>query len=277
MAFNSINSRSLTKQKMQKLVFETLTVYSGHPVLDQLAQDLVAGLKASDIPSQKITVYVGIHRRFGFHLLRSNIKIAIQTEHFFDADGRKMWRKTKRLRTLINTLFCHYVLDLSLHNKTYYEFLPQFLRRRIIFGPGIFPSSQPEFQPGKEPTFLFFGEMNDRRKKLILLEPPDKIKVLSTPTFGINLTNIMGSAAGILNLHYVDGRYSEMPRLLTACLAGKVVMSEALGGEIRENRDYVKLGNYPNEKDARIIYNNFWENFAQHNSFADFLKEVVNK
>ena len=262
-------------KKIQELRLGALTVLSEHPVLNQVAHDLVAGLRPDDLPAQKITVYVGLHRGFALHLLRTGKKIAIQTEHYFDADGCRMSRRTKRLRTLINTMFCDKVLDLSPYNKDYYAFLPNFLRKRIIFGPHIFPSAKRDFKPGMDHSFIFFGAMNDRREKVISFQPSGAIKVLSSPTFGHDLSQLIANAAGIVNLHYFDGRYSETPRLLTACLSGKVIMSEMLGDELVPNRDYLLLGNYPTENGAREVYDNFWENFAQHHSFAKFLNEIA--
>ena len=94
-------------------------------------------------------------------------------------------------------------------------------------------------------------------------------------TFGEDLQKIVAQAAGILNLHYVDGRYSEMPRLLSACLAGKAVMSEPLGDEVFLGRDYIGLGQFPTVDDARSVYDSFWQNFAANYRFSCFLRSIM--
>lgn len=262
-------------KKIQELKLANLTVLSDHRVLNQVARDLVAGLQENDLPKRSITIFVGLHRRFGFNLIRSGTKIALQTEHYFDADGRKMWRRAKRSREIINILFCDYVLDLSPCNREHYAKLPNFLRKKIIFGPHIFPSVKPKFSPGNNGIFIFFGEMNDRRKSLISAQPPGRVKSLSSPTFGDDLSREINDAAGILNLHYAEGRYTEIPRLLAACLSGKVVMSEVLDNTLVPNRDYLLLGNYSTETEANDVYDNFWENFAKQYSLAKFLNAKI--
>ena len=263
--------------KLQKLRLGRLTVLSCHPVLDQVARDLVAGLRVDSLPDTRITVYVGLHRKFGIHRFRLGKRVAIQTEHYFDADGRKMWRKMKRWRTLIAAILNHRIMDLSASNHPHYDFLPAILRQRVSFGPEIFPCAPPEFRPGTDGSFLFFGEINERRRLLIMAQPSGMVDVARPGTFSDDLQHLMARASGILNLHYAEGRYSEMPRLLAACLAGKVIMSEPLGDELVQGRDYLALGHYPSENQARMVFENFWRNFAIHHRFSDFLRNVAGR
>jgi len=262
-------------RKLNELRLGSLTVLSSHPVLDQFARDLVAGLRIENIPKGKVTVYVGLHRKFGIHIFRSGKRLAIQTEQYFDADGKKMWRRMKRWRTLKAALVNHRILELSPANKPHYDFLPTFLRRRVDFGPYIFPCSKPDFRPGDNDAFLFFGEINGRRRALLSDRLGVPVEIAPHGTFGEDLQKIVAQAAGILNLHYVDGRYSEMPRLLSACLAGKAVMSEPLGDEVFLGRDYIGLGQFPTVDDARSVYDSFWQNFAANYRFSCFLRSIM--
>ena len=260
--------------RLQKLRLSTLTVLSDHPVLNQVAQDLLTGVDPAELPRRKIRVFIGLHRKYGLHYLRPGAKISLQTEHYFDADGRAMWRKMKRWRTFRAALFSHCILDLSAANAPHYDFLPGFLRRRVHFGPHIFPSHQPGFTPGQVPGFLFYGEVNDRRQALLDALPEGTARLAPPQSFGADLQRLILAADGVLNLHYAEGRYSEMPRLLSACLAGKAVMSERLGPELEMGRDYLAPGPLPRAEEIRGIYEGFWKNFAALHSFTAFLRRV---
>lgn len=259
-------------RKLQKLRLGRVVLLSKHPVLDQVARDILAGLCAENLPDRRITVYVGLHRNYGLHALRPGRRLAIQTEHYFDADGRPMWRRMKRWRSLKAVLLNHLVLDLSPANRPHYDFMPGFLRRRVLFGPHIFPCNAPAFQPGETSAFLFFGEMSDRRRALLAALPEGVAQVAPPATFGADLAQMVARAGGILNLHYAEGRYSEMPRLLSACLAGKVVMSEPLGDELVMGRDYLPPGPVPDAAVLRQVHAGFWQNVAAPHGFARFLR-----
>lgn len=63
-----------------------------------------------------------------------------------------------------------------------------------------------------------------------------------------------------------------MPRLLSACLAGKVVMSEPLGDELVMGRDYLAPGPVPDQAVLRQVHAGFWQNVAAPHGFARFLR-----
>lgn len=262
--------------KLQELRIGSLSLLSGHPVLDQFARDLAAGVDPENLPSKPVTVYVGLHRKYGLRRLRRGKRVVLQTEHYFDADGQPMWRRMKRWRTFLAVLLAHHVLDLSVANRPHYDFLPAPLRRRVRFGPHVFPCHQPPHQPGQTPAFLFFGELNARRQALIDALPAGMAQLAPHGTFGEDLQRLVTDASGILNLHFVDGRYSEIPRLLSACLAGKPVMSEPLGDGLVAGREYLALGQAASAETARNIHHGFWVHFAERHGFARYLRGLLN-
>ncbi|MDF3854695.1 hypothetical protein ACDP63_14375 [Paracoccus sp. P2] len=251
----------------------SLTVFSNHPVLDQFARDMLAGIRAENLPAARINLYVGIHRKFGPALFRRGLRLGLQTEHYFDENGRTMWRKPRPRRLLKQLLFYHLILDLSPANAPYYRWLPRFLRRRVLFGPHVFPCRPVPYRAGQRPP-VFFGAINDRRAKILAGLPKDHCDLLSE-TYGTDLHKAICDSRGVVNIHFADGIYTEYPRLLSSYLAGKPVLSEKLGAELVEGRDYGTLGQDHTDHQLRTIFSSFCSGFAARHRLTDFLRRIA--
>lgn len=252
-----------------------LTLFSRHPVLDQVAEDIARGVDPEQLPDMDINVYVGIHKRYGRAMWRPGFKIGIQTEHYFDAEGRKLWRCGKRWRLLKDLLIYDRILDLSPANKVNYTWLPKFLLKRIVFGPFIFPSNPIDFFPASNSRLAFFGCINERRRDILTSLPADSIHILPDESFGSILSETIRQYNAVLNIHYNDGKFSEFPRLLFAYLEGKVVVSEELGAELKAGIHYVKLNEYDRCQDLQPIFCAFRDEFAARYRFTDFLRNIT--
>jgi hypothetical protein len=243
---------------------------SGHPILNQVAKDILAGIDKDELPDRDITVWLGAHKRFKKSNKRNELVICVQTEIFFDAFQKPMWRSPRWTRILLNLMKCDIFLDFSASNEKAYRWLPSWLKNKICYGPKIFPSKPMDFLPGPGRA-IFFGTMNDRRRNILNKFP--NIKTLPEETFGAQLDEELSKAPAIVNLHYHDGIYSEYPRLLTAFLAGKTIISERLGPDLILEKHYLSLGTQLDDELLETTYKNFANDFAAHNKFTDFLKQ----
>ena len=72
-------------------------------------------------------------------------------------------------------------------------------------------------------------------------------------------------------MHFSAGLYTEYPRLLSAYLAGKPLVSETLSPELEEGRHYIALGAQTNVEYFAKTFANFSAEFVAHNRFTDFL------
>jgi hypothetical protein len=257
---------------MIEINLERLTILSRHPVLDQVARDIARGVAVEDLPDQDIIVCIGAHKRFAGLRHRQGFKIFVQTEHFFDAEGMPLWRKPIWFRTLVNLFLCDLILDLSSYNKTVYQWLPARLRKKIVFGPRIFPSHPVRYAQGNGKV-LFYGTINERRERLI--KENSAFTTLENEVFGSALEQSVAQASAVLNLHFVDARYTEYPRLLSAYLAGKPVVSDILSPELVAGRHYLPLTASLNAEALASAFEAFSVEFAAKNRFTDFLSRSV--
>ncbi len=252
-----------------------LILLSNHPVLDQLAEDIAAGVLPEALPLRDIVVCIGAHKRFPGLMKRSAFKICLQTEHIFDANAQPLWFKPRRWIRLVTNLFiCNFLLDLSPHNKRAYRWLPSSLRKKIIFGPKIFPSKPVSYSPGNG-KFVFYGALNDRRKAL--LNGNESFTVLDNGAYGAQLVRKIAEASAVLNVHFASGVYTEYPRLLSAYLAGKPLISEMLSHELEPGRHYLLFGETIKVEEMKYIFEKFSEEFALNNRFTDFLSHCGDK
>ena len=101
--------------------------------------------------------------------------------------------------------------------------------------------------------------------------PTDYRKGLDEGIFGAALDEKIANASAVLNVHFSAGVYTEYPRLLSAYLAGKPLVSETLSPELEEGRHYIALGAQTNVEYFAKTFANFSAEFAAHNRFTDFL------
>lgn len=239
-----------------------------HPILSDLAA-IFASYDLGEVAGRKASVYVGVHS-FTKRILPPGFRIGIQTEQFFDADGRSLWGVQSRARILRQAWQYDALLDLSPLYRPAYAFLPGFLQRRLRFGPYVYPSHVPAFQPGDAGApLLFFGAVNPRRQKA--LDALGKaVRVLPYGVYGDALTAEIAAAKGVLNLHFSEGVYTEYPRLLSALMHGKALWSEPLAPPLIAGRHYLRLED-AEQADGRAAYDACAREFAQAHQLRDFL------
>ncbi|MGA0827657.1 MAG: hypothetical protein ACO3PW_09925 [Gemmobacter sp.] len=209
-----------------------------HPILRDLAATL-AGPAFALPRGRAIELLVGVHD-FARRRPPGRLRIALQTEQLADAQGRPLWaaRLGRELGGVLGR--CDALIDLSPFNANAYARLPPADRARVLFGPYIFPDRIPDFVPGTGPELVFFGALNPRRAAaLARISARRPVRVLPPGTFGPALMAALAPAAGILNLHFAEGEYTEAPRLLTALMAGKPVYSEPLAPPLVPGRHYL--------------------------------------
>jgi hypothetical protein len=246
-------------------------IYSRHEVLRDVANDLARGL--TQPLSMPVDVYVGVQ---GVTAPPDNgrLRIGIQTEHFADANGTRMWRVPRERLIRRFAAFYDVLLDLSPQNRPAYDFLRDELRAKIRFGPHIFPDIpvEPDF---KDAPPLFFGAMNDRRQTLLKKLQTDRpVAVAPRRTFGPDLQAQIAAHGSVLNLHFVDGVYTEYPRLLKAYLSGKPLVSEPLAAPLVAGTHYFDLQTQPTRAATEHVFRNL-ATFAAQYSFRAFLEGVL--
>jgi hypothetical protein len=223
-----------------------------------------------------VHIYVGVHK-FRRHLLPKGLNIGIQTEQFFDENGKKLWRHTSWLQMLRQVIQYDLTLDFSPANRPAYRFLPKGLRDRIVFGPKIFPDDDIQFLPSKNTELVFFGGLSARRAEIIQqLSTRCKIRTIKDGTFGEELFSSTKDSLAVLNLHHDEGIYTEIPRLLTAYLYGKPIYSEELGQPLVEGRHYLPIDAALDKTTAQEVFERFKREFVHNNLFSDFL-EIINR
>jgi hypothetical protein len=258
------------RHQLDRITVHGIDFYSTHEVLRDVARDLASTITRP--LSQPVDVHVGVHSIEPEKTGR--FRIGIQTEHFLDSNGRKMWH-VPRLRFIRRyALYFDRVLDFSHSNKPVYDELPPELRAKVSFGPHIFPETpvEPDFRAAPP---LFFGSINARRnlalRKLLMHRP---VGIAPRWTFGEDLERLIAAHGSVLNLHYVDGLYSEYPRLLKAYLRGKPLVSEPLAAPLQAGRHYFDLKADPTRAATAALCRNL-ASFAAAHSFQAFLESAL--
>lgn len=259
------------RRQLDHLTVHGVDLYFTHDILRDVAEDLARTIIRP--LSRPVDVYVGVHE-IDQPPKTDRFRIGIQTEQFFDANGKKMWYVPRQRFIRRYVTFFDHLLELSHSNRSVYDPLPPELRAKVRFGPHIFPEApvEPDFRATPP---LFFGSINDRRngvlRRLTLHRP---VGVAPRWTFGANLEPMIAAHGAVLNLHYVDGLYSEYPRLLKAYLRGKPLMSEPLAAPLVAGRHYFDLKAVPTKAATTAVFRNL-ASFAAEHSFQAFLESAV--
>lgn len=256
-----------------------LTFLSVHPVLDQMARDILSGLPDASCDGPPTTVYCGVHQEFGDAWSRPGFRIAIQTEQLYDAGGAALWpsRKRSNLQRILKAVRrSHSVLDLSASNAAFYdgELGHPGNRRKLSYGPHIFPASPLPYTSPKQEKILFFGWTGGKRRKDVL-QGIDRFKVtiVDDGTFFDALDDMIRAHSAVLNIHFEDGVYTESPRLLSAYSCGKPVISEPLDPGFKAGVHYHLLGSDA-PFDPQAVFEAFSAHVTCQFSFAAYLDSL---
>jgi hypothetical protein len=256
---------------LDRMTVHGIDFYATHEVLRDVARDLSRTITRP--PSRPVDVYVGVHN-ISEPVKTGRFRIGIQTEQFFDAHGKRMWRVPRERFIRRYALFYDRLLDLSASNMRLYDELPPELRSKVSFGPHIFPDTPvvPDFKPTPP---LFFGSINTRRngvlRKLLMHRP---IGIAPRWTFGADLDRLIAAHGSVLNLHFVEGFYSEYPRLLKAYLRGKPLLSEPLPAPLQAGKHYLDLKADPTKAATAALFKSLGT-FATAHSFQRFLDTAL--
>jgi hypothetical protein len=255
----------------EKFTVHGIDFYTSHEVLRDVAHDIARTVTKP--PSQPVDVYVGVED-ITKPPKTGRFSIGIQAEQFFDANGKRMWRVPRERFIRRYALFFDQLLDLSYTNMTLYDQLAPELRAKVSFGPHIFPEDP--ITPDAKPTPpLFFGSINARRnevlRKLLMHRP---IGVAPRWTFGAALDRMIAAHGSVLNLHFVEGQYTEYPRLLKAYLRGKPLLSEPLAAPLQAGKHYFDLKADPTPAATRALFKSL-ASFAAAHSFPAFLEAAL--
>ncbi|WP_128515053.1 hypothetical protein [Tabrizicola thermarum] len=258
---------------IQKTTVHNVDLYSGHRVLRDFGNDHARCITAP--LSEPVDVYVGVHV-IDRPIETGRVRIGIQTEQYLDRQGQPMWRIPKERFRLRHATFYDVLLDFSADNAPAYDFLPEDLRAKVLFGPHIFPGAPitPDFQPAPP---VFFGALNDRRRALLAdLQTRRPVEVAPHGTFGRPLDALIAKQGAVLNLHFREGTYSEYPRFLKAYLRGKPVVSEPLAPPLQSDLHYFNLEAQLTAQEIAQVFENLASFAAQH-SFQAFLQAALDR
>jgi hypothetical protein len=258
---------------IQKISVHNVDIYAGHRVLRDFANDLAACVTAP--LSEPVDVYVGVHI-IDRPLDTGRFTIGIQTEQYLDRNGQPMWRIPKERFRLRHATFYDVLLDFSADNAASYDFVPEALRRKIVFGPHIFPTTPvtPNFQDAPP---VFFGAQNERRRDLLaVLQAKRPVEIAPRGTFGEPLDALIARQGAVLNLHFRDGTYTEYPRFLKAYQRGKPVQSEPLAPPLQAGTHYFALDATPTAAATKKMFKAIAA-FAAEHSFQAFLQASLDR
>lgn len=256
---------------MREIKKGNLRFLSRHPVLDQLAADMANYVSNPIALRKNINIYVGTHKFRRIHIRKSGLNLGIQTEQLIDETGNKMWRKQKKYRTIRDIMRYNRILDLSLSNSKVYNWLPEIFKSKIDFGPFIFPTDKIAYSKGNIKKTLFYGFMNERRRQIINGIEKNTINCCAPDTFGAKLSDEIKDHMGVLNIHFNDGIYSEWPRVLSAYIHGKPIISEQLCSLFHANQDYIDLKNINKFDGYEDIFKNFQNEIARNYKLSEYI------
>ena len=77
-----------------------------------------------------------------------------------------------------------------------------------------------------------------------------------------------------MNIHFQQGVYSEYPRFLKACLAGKPFISEPMGDPLVEGVHYLPLDEFPTAGTTERLFAAIRDLAARY-SFSSLLETII--
>lgn len=262
-------------------VFETrrgnIVLLSRHPVLTQLAQDMIDGLAEAYQPKQRFIIYCGTHDHFGWHVLRRGIRVGVQTEQFRDENGKRLWGNKKKnwRRTMRYLDRFDFLLDINETNRPAYDGLSPGRLARLISGPHIFPNEPPARTECQLDKCVFFGAMSSQHRVDMVgaVVAAGHCDVIEDGVFGARLFEVVTRYRAVLNIHFSDAVYSEYPRLLSALKLGKPVVSERLSSVLTAGVHYVAVEGVE-DADYDGIYRVFAAHMCENYSFQKLIEDL---
>lgn len=265
-----------------------LFVFAKHPILVDVSKLLVNGLDLDEMLkiSSRVNIFVGVHQ-FDKEDLSSfqGLNIGVQTEHFFDEDGKKLWGVNIFYQTIraLSALDC--LIDFSHANRKAYARLPNFLiKSKIIFGPYIFPKKNVFVSDDENDDLVFIGAINQRRSDALegiehMGHPINRVQGVH----GDDALSLIAKSKALIKLHFEDGVYSEWPRILMAYLSGKIIISEKLSSDLIPGRHYIEIDSMSEFlksdpsgqlKINRKMIDNMSQDFLEKYSFQNLLLKL---
>ncbi len=274
--FNKKN-RSFRKKTISKFQSDNCEFIADHPILKTFSLDLLYSFKNLQL-SKPISFYVGAHRAFSGHWSKKNIQIAIQTEQFSDEIGQQLWWSghAELIQNIKNSLEnCDVFWDLSQHNMPFYQAngLEKMVKKKGVFGPYVFQKNEKKMRALSYKHIIFCGTLNNRRKELIKNFQGPKVRIVQR-VYGTKLNKMIDQSAGVLNLHFADGIYTELPRVLSAYNRRRVLVSEMLSAPFKPLEHYICANSYTPEK-AEEVFRKFSSLVADEYNFEILLKEIL--
>ena len=271
-----LQNRNFKKKTISVFNGRNCEFISDHPILKTLSLDLLYSFENIKL-SKPMTFYVGAHREFSGYWAKKNIRVAIQTEQFCDATGQNLWwsDNAELIQNIKNAIKnCDVFWDLSNHNMPFYRAnnLDVMIKKKGIFGPYVFHKNQKEMKALIREHIIFCGTLNDRRKELIKNFIGPKVKIAQR-VYGKKLNRMIDQSAGVLNLHFADGVYTELPRVLSAYNRRRVLVSEMLASPFISSQHYINANSYE-PQNAKEIFANFSTLVSDKYSFEILLKEI---
>jgi len=248
-----------------------LRFFSRHQALNQDAYNMASMITAPKVLNLKINIYVGIHKFRKKYLKKSGYHLGVQTEQLYDEFGNQMWRKQRKYRLLRDLMIYDRILDFSDHNKLSYQWLLKRFQSKIDFGPYIFPKKTIDISPFSKEKYIFYGSLNAHRNEIIEKIGHNLIKIVKTDTYGKELSEKIFDHKAVLNIHYKEGIYTEWPRVLSAYLHGKVVVSEKLSSILEPGTDYILINDILKKNNYEKIFNNFNNKIIKNYAIEDYL------
>lgn len=246
--------------------------FAKSPPLIDLAKMISEDLNCENATA--LNVYVGIHQWRHDKLPRSRVNIGVQTEQYFDQNGKRLWGLRSDFDPHIYVAKFDVVLDLSRFNAKAYERVKGI--DKVLFGPYIFPQSERQFKGPESDEIVFIGTNKYRRTSIIAamkLQTDWNIKVISDQYFDQSRSTIE-KCIGLLNVHYQEGVYAEWPRILMAYKSGKPLLSEPLGEPMDEGVHYYGLDQDVSMLDGISVFGRINADIATKYRFIDFLSQA---
>ncbi|MCZ8153897.1 MAG: hypothetical protein O9292_16075 [Rhodobacteraceae bacterium] len=263
----------MTSDGVWSIEDEGLTLVATHRVLRDVARDIMAAFAGGGPLARPVVLHVGAHRSQRLADRPGALQIGLQTEQMLDEAGNRLWKAFQPGRIVQMLAQYDLLLDLSEANAPAYGFLDAAQRRRVRFGPFLFPAAPPAPRgPGE--GLLFVGAMNERRAdRLAALGA--RVVTLPDRTFGPAVAEALERCEGLLNLHFQDAVYSEYPRLLKAVLAGRAVWSEPLAAPLVEGVHYFAPTARPAAAEVAAVQRAMAELFATRFALRSFLRDEI--